>query len=172
LYAPIAEAGVNFYTGPKAGSAAGALGYFLNFRAEPRKGFTRWHVAAQFDYASGKAWINNSQVSFTGYGAAFLPGVHFFAYSDGRFQPFFGGEAIVAWNYIKTPPPGTGANAPQTQGYGFGYELTVGVDMRLGSLEGNALRLRSGYWNVTNSNLAGASTFTFSGFRFCIGVVY
>ena len=169
-YAPVLDLGINFYTGTTGKSLTGSTGYFFNFRAEDSKGFFRPHAAMELSYSGGQASIGSDTPSSTMFGAGFLAGVHLFAFSTGRFQPFVGGNGVFAWNYLKMTSPPSGIE-PNTEGLSFGYEASAGVDMRFGSSEGNALRIKSGYWAVT-SKLAGMSGFQLSGFRITIGIVY
>lgn len=170
LYAPILVAGPHFFAGDAGTSLTGATGYSLIFAAENRKGFFRPNIAAEFQYASGLASIGSASPSCSLFGTAFAPGVHLVPLDVGRFQPFLGGAGLIAWHYMKLPTPPTGTPA-NSEGLGFGYEITAGVDIRLGSIEGNALRLQGGFWSLSSS-LADVSGFQLSGFRFGIGVVY
>lgn len=169
-FSPVAEIGVNFHTGLTGKSMTGALGQFVTFRAEGRKGFVRMQAASEVQTAVGKASIGAETPSGTLYGSGFLGGVHIFVIPVGRIQPFFGGSGVYAWHYLKITTPPTGVE-PQTQTMSFGYEASAGVDIRTGGVEGNAIRIRSGYWNVTGK-LGGVSGFQLHGFRIAIGVVW
>ena len=169
-YAPILETGVNFHSGDTGKSISGSNEYVVTFRAEKRKGMWRPTIAADLGYASGTASVGAESPSFTMMGAGFLGGVHLFPFTTGRFQPFVGGSGILAWNFMKLATPPTGVE-PNTQGLSLGYEISAGVDLRLGNVEGNALRIHGGLWSATSS-LAGVSGFQLTGFRLSLGVAY
>lgn len=169
-YAPILQTGINFHTGDTGKSLTGATGYVVTFRAEKRKGIFRPSMAADLNYASGNASIGSDTPTCTLMGLGFLGGVHIFPFTTGRFQPFFGGSGVFSWAFMKLPSPPTGVE-PNTQGLAFGYEISAGVDLRLGNVEGNAVRIHGGLWNVTSS-LGGVSGFQLTGFRFLLGIAY
>lgn len=169
-YAPIIEVGTNFYTGNTGTSITGALGYQATFRAERRKGNFRTTMAADFSYAMGSTTVSESTSDFSLMGVGFLGGIHFFPFLTGRFQPFLGGSGVCSWNFLKLAAPPTNIE-PNTQGMAYGYELAAGVDLRFGSSEGNAIRLKGTIWNIS-STLAGVSGFQLTGFRLMIGIVY
>jgi hypothetical protein len=168
-YSPILELGVNFHVGDTGKSLTGAQGYFMTIRAEKSRSVFRMHGAMDIQYAGGTASVGTDSPSFTLYGAAFLGGVHIAPFQESKFSPFFGGSGVFAWEFLKMPTPPTGVE-PQTQSLSFGYETSVGVDIRTRN-DGTALRLRSGYYAVTGS-LAGVSGFQLSGFRFTLGFVW
>ncbi|KKW26538.1 MAG: Thermophilic metalloprotease (M29) superfamily, partial [Candidatus Kaiserbacteria bacterium GW2011_GWB1_52_6] len=66
------------------------------------------------------------------------------------------------------PPTGV---EPNTQGLSLGYQVSAGVDLRFGSVEGTALRIHGSLWSVT-STLAGVSSFQLAGFRLALGMSY
>ncbi len=169
-FAPTMDIGVMFYTGTTGKSMTGALGQIFTFRAESRKGFFRPQAALEVTTTVGKASIGSDTPSASLYGSAFLLGTHFFVFSNAKFTPFVGGSGIAAWNYLKMSSPPTGVE-PQTQSLTFGYEVTSGVDIRMGSLDGTALRIKSGFY-TTSGKLAGVSGFMLYGFRFSLGLVW
>jgi hypothetical protein len=170
VYLPIAETGMTFHTGTAVKSLGGSTGYFLAFRSEKKKGWFRPAVATQFDYGGGTAKINDEEPPYKLYGANFMLGGNLFIFGSSRFQPFIGLNGILAWQYLKltTPPEDIEAN---TQGYGYGYELSAGVDIRFGSKDGKALRLRGGYWYLS-SRIAGQTGFILNGFRLGLGMSF
>ncbi len=169
-YAPIIEVGANFHTGDTGKSITGASEYVVSFRAEKRKGRFRPTVAADLGYARGNASIGTHSPAFTMLGAGFLGGVHVFPFTSGRFQPFFGGSGILGWNFLKLPAPPTGVE-PNTQAISLGYEISAGVDLRFGNIEGNAIRIHGGMWSASSS-LAAVSGFQLTGFRLTFGLSY
>ncbi len=169
-YAPILELGMDFHTGTTSGSSlTGANGYDLTFRSEKRSGFFRPSIAADIEFSSGNATITGTPAAYTLYGASFDGGVFIFPFQTGRFQPYFGGSGVLGWDILKmaSPPSGVDANS---MGLSFGYLISAGVDIRLGSVDGNALRIDTGYWAVSGS-LAGGG-FVLNGWRFSLGLVY
>lgn len=170
VYAPILELGANFHTGDSGKSITGANTYQVTFRAEQRKGMLRPSVAADLGYTSGTASIGADLPAFTMMGAGFLGGVHLFPFTSGRFQPFFGGSGVLAWNFLKLPAPPAGIE-PNTQGMSLGYQISAGVDLRFGNIEGRAVRVHGSLWSV-NSKLAGISGFQLAGFRLSLGITY
>jgi hypothetical protein len=170
MYTQIVDVGACFHTGPITKSLNGSNSYFLNLGAEKRKGFFRPTAAAEVQFGSGIAYVDDAQPNFTLFGGDFVTGFHIFPFTIERFQPFFGAKGIIGWNELRL----TGVAAdepPHTQSLVFGYELTAGVDMRYGSAEGTALRLRSSFWS-TSGSLAGQSGFSLSGFRMSLGLVF
>ncbi|OFZ22230.1 MAG: hypothetical protein A2X94_01875 [Bdellovibrionales bacterium GWB1_55_8] len=170
LYAPIVELGANMHTGDSGKSISGAMTYVVTFRAEKRKGMFRPSIAADLGYTSGTASIGAELPGFTMMGAGFLGGIHVFPFTTGRFQPFFGGSGVLAWNFLKLPTPPAGTE-PNTQGLSLGYQASAGVDLRFGNLEGQAIRIHGSLWSVSSS-LAGVSGFQLAGFRLTLGVSY
>ncbi len=168
--APVAAIGVNFHTGVTGKSLTGALGQYVAFRAEARKGYFRPNAACEVQSSVGKASIGSDTPAATIYGSGFLAGFHVFLFPTGRFQPFFGGNGVFSWHFMKLASPPTGVE-PYTQGLSYGYEASAGVDIRMGSQDGTALRIRSGFWSV-GSQLAGVSGFQLNGFRFELGLVW
>lgn len=169
-YAPMLSAGVNFYSGDTGKSLTGALGYLLSLKAEKRKNFLRPFAAAEFEYSSGTASVGAASPSFTLMGGGFRGGVDMFVFTTGRFQVFLGGAGVLSWHMLKMPSPPAGTE-PNTQGISYGYEAGAGVEMRLGSAEGNAIRIETTYSSIS-SNLAEISGFQLTGFKFLIGIVY
>lgn len=169
-YAPVAEMGVNFHAGETGKSLTGAFGYFLTFRAEDRKGFFRPTIAAELQSAVGKASVGTSKPNFTMYGFSFMPGCHLFGFPVARFLPFVGANAILGWNFLSLKGQPASVE-PYTQGISYGYEVSAGVDIRPGSSEGYALRIRSGYW-WAQAGLAEISGFQLHGFRITMGMVW
>ena len=104
------------------------------------------------------------------YGGSFLPGFNLFAFDEGRVLPFVGVSGVVGWNVLKLGETVSGVES-NTKSLSYGFEVSAGVDLRFGSIRGNALRLRTGFWNVTSS-LGGVSGFEHHAFKISIGVVY
>ncbi|MBI4924452.1 MAG: hypothetical protein HY843_00895 [Bdellovibrio sp.] len=169
-YAPAMDMGVAFFTGTSGKSMTGALAEYFNFRAEDRKGFFRPQAAMEILTAVGKASIGTDTPSASLYNASFIVGVHLFPFTAVRFAPFVGGSGVVGWGYLKmgSPPSGVEAN---TQSIVYGYELTAGVDLRTGSLDGAAIRIKSGLY-VTSGKLGGVSSFMLQGFRISLGMIW
>ncbi|MCM2322869.1 MAG: hypothetical protein NDJ90_06370 [Oligoflexia bacterium] len=169
-YAPVMGLGFKFFNGDTGKSLTGAQAYGLHFRAEKRRGWLRTFADAEFEYSGGTASVGTESPTFSLYGGGFLGGANIFVFTTGRFQAFFGGAGVLAWHMLKLTPAPSGVE-PNTQGLSFGYEVRAGVDMRLGSADGNAIRLESGYSAVT-SRIGGQSGFQLAGFKFVLGLVY
>jgi hypothetical protein len=169
-YLQIVDLGACFHTGDLTKSLNGSNSYFLGLRAEKRKGFLRPEAAAELQFGSGTAYAGSTESSFSLYGGDFVAGFHLFPFMVERFQPFLGVNGVIGWSLLKMTQAPSGSE-PNTQALAFGYELTAGIDMRFGSADGNALRVRSSYWS-TSGGLAGQSGFVLSGFRISIGLVY
>jgi hypothetical protein len=170
-YAPIVELGLLFHTGTTGTSITGTNGIGLSLSAEKRKKFIRPFGAFEFERASGLASVGDATPSYALYRGGFQGGIHFFPISGGRFDPFIGGGGHLSWATLQLTSPPEGVE-PYTNGLAFGYQVSAGVDMRLGGTsDGNAIRIKSGYYSVT-SNLAGISGFQLHAFRISIGVAY
>ncbi len=169
-YAPYALLTPHFFTGLDTGSLAGSLGYSLTIGVQARRGMLRPDFAADFQYSTGTAKLGADQPGYTLYGAAFLGGLKVVPINEGRVQPYLGAAGIVSWHLLKLSPPPT-TEVENTDGLAFGYEISAGVDLRLWSRDGKALRIQSAIWSLSGE-LGGVSGFDMNGFRFSIGVVY
>lgn len=169
-YAPIAAPGIIFHAGDAGKSLTGASGYLLRLGAEKRKGFLRPNARLEIEYSSGTASVGDSEPDFTLFHGGFHGGLNLFIFTTGRFQAFVGGAGVASWSQLQltSPPDGVEEN---TQSLSFGYETSAGVDMRLGSAEGNAIRLESSFYSVS-SGLAGEGSFQLQGFKFLLGIVF
>lgn len=164
------ETGATFHSGEENRSLTGATSFHLGFGAEKRKGLIRPTGSVQFEYGSGLAAVGSDQPSFTLFGTAFAGGLHIFPFKEGRFLPFFGALGVLSWQYLKLPAPPTGVES-NTDNLSLGYEFSAGVDLRFGSEDGTAIRLRGGLWNV-GSTLAGQSGFQLNGWRMSLGFIF
>lgn len=170
-YAPIAELGVKFYSATATPSITGSMGYFLNLRAEKRKGFFRPQVAAEIEFSSGLTRLAEDDTpAYSMYGGGFLAGANFFLFQDSQLLPFVGANGILGWNLIKLTGQQESVEA-NTQGLSFGYEVNAGCDIRTKAGADRAVRLRTSYWQTTSS-LAGQTGFILSGWRISLGLVF
>jgi hypothetical protein len=169
-FSPIVEGGVNFHTGELTKSLNGATSYFVSLRAEKNKGFLHLQEAAEVEFGSGTAYVGSAQPSFTLLSGSYVLGAYIFPFGEGRIRPFLGGNGVMGWSQLKLSNSPAGVD-PNTQGIVFGYELSAGVDIRTGSSEGTAIRVRTGYWS-TSGTLAGQTGFQLPGFRFSLGLVF
>ena len=167
---PVIEIGATLYAGDTGKSITGATGFFVGFRAEKNRGFFRPTIALKIDYATGEASIGADAPRFSLFGADFPVGFNLFFFDDGKFLPFVGASGVIGWNLLRLASPPAGVE-PYTKSLAFGYEVNAGGDLRLGSLKGNAFRIRGSYWAVT-STLAGISGFQMNAFQISLGIVY
>ena len=104
------------------------------------------------------------------FGGSFLPGFNLFIFNEGKVLPFVGANGVIGWNVLKLSTDVTGVES-NTKSLAYGFEVSAGVDVRFGSIRGNAIRLRTGFWSVTSS-LGGISGFEHHAFKFSVGIVY
>ncbi len=167
---PVMELGYHFHTGKEAGpSLTGAKGYSLVFISEDTKDNFRPHAGAEFDFSSGNMFINSEEYTYSLYGANFVPGVSFYIFSEGYFQPFISGSGIIGWHYASLSDP-PGDVEKQTQGLSFGYELSAGIDIRGKQSDATAFRLKGSV--VTLSSTITGKTTDMGAFKFSVGIVF
>jgi hypothetical protein len=170
-YASIGELGVKFYSGNVTPNLTGSYGFFLDLRAERKKGIFRPDMAAELEYATGTARFDDSdKPTFSMMGGSFLGGLNIFMFSESQLLPFFGANALLGWNVLKLTGQKAGVEA-NTEGLAYGYELNAGCDIRKSAGADEAFRVRTGYWWST-STLGGASGFQLSGWRISVGYVF
>lgn len=167
---PIVESGFEFMGGDTGKSLTGANSYFLGFRAEEDRGFFRTSIGFEIPFSSGTTTIGSSTPAYSIWGARFSPGFALFPFKEGHLMPFLAGSGILAWHQLQltNPPAGT---EPNTQALAYGYEIAAGIDVRFGSKEGRAFRLRGSLINLSTT-LGGVSGFKLQGVQFSLGYVF
>jgi hypothetical protein len=167
---PALELGGQFYSGVEGKSLRGATAYSVYFRSEEDRGRVRGVVAARFEYSTGTASVNSSDLAYTMYGGSFDPGYSLYFFRAGYIQPFLTGSGVIGWNFLNLTSPPTGTE-PYTQGFSYGYELSTGVDIRFRRSGGKALRIKCAY-NTLYGQIAGLTGFQLSGVKFILGLVF
>jgi hypothetical protein len=170
-YASVLEVGTKFYSGTATPSATGAYGFFLDLRAEKKKGIFRPSAAAEIEYAMGTARFGEDDTpTFTMMTGSFVGGVNLFLFSESQLLPFIGGAGVLGWNVLKLTGQQAGVEA-NTQGLSYGYEISAGCEIRKSAGADDAVRVRTSFWQTT-STLGGAAGFQLSGWRVSIGLVF
>ncbi|MCC7440921.1 MAG: hypothetical protein IT285_04775 [Bdellovibrionales bacterium] len=167
---PIVQVGTSFYGGPDRGSLSGMQGFHGLLRALPKRGLLRWTLAVEFDYGTGAVKVSGDDYAADLFGGGVLTGVQFHPFYEGRVLPYLSLEGLLGWHLLRLGGA-TGSTEPISSGITYGAVISAGADLRLGSLQGNALRLETGAilgW----SDLAGVSGFRITGFRISIGIVW
>jgi hypothetical protein len=169
-YLSLTELGVKFYSGTKTPNMTGAYGFFVDLRAEKKKGIFRPQTAVELEYSMGTARFSDSNSpTFTMMSGSFLGGVNLFIFNDALFLPFVGANGILGWSVLKLTGQQAGVEA-NTEGLAYGYELSAGCDLRKSASAEGAVRVRTSYWQTT-STLAGAG-FLLSGWRLSFGISF
>jgi hypothetical protein len=170
-YASLVELGTKFYSGTTTPSATGAYGFFLDLRAEKKKGFFRPTAAAEIEYAMGTARFSDDDLpTFTMMSGSFVGGINLFLFSESQILPFLGASGVLGWNVLKLTGQQAGVEA-NTQGLAYGYEISAGCDLRKSAGADDGIRVRTSFWQ-TSSTLAGAAGFQLSGWRISIGLMF
>lgn len=165
----VGELGARYHTGQTGKSFTQAIGPFVYFQTQARKGMLRPNIGVGFEFVSGSATIGQGAVSGTAYTGGIYPGLELFPLRTIRLQPFFEVHAIASWTYAALSPV-VPRSDETTLGLGLGYQAGLGVDYRYHS-EQRAVRLHASYSGYT-AKLAGQTGFQLSCYALSLGLVF
>lgn len=166
---PSFELGMIFHSGADNQSLGRGIGFFTVFRAEPKRGFFRPHIGVELDYNTGQASFAGTTSNFTTLGGGFLAGFNLHPFKEGRFLPFIGAEGVASWQYLVLSNPGSLLS--RSSSLFFGFEAVAGADLRFWSIDGRAIRVKTGFlWTIGDIN--GMSGFQIQGVRFSLGILF
>jgi hypothetical protein len=168
-YQASGEMGVRYHTGSKGKSFTGAIGPFLYFQAESRRGVFCPNLGVAMEFISGQATVSSGSVSGTAYSGGIYPGVDIYPLRRAKYQPFVELHGVASWNYAALAPI-----VPKTQeksiGLAFGFQVGGGLDIKYHSGQ-RAYRVHLSYSSYSTT-LAGQSGFQLNALSASLGLSF